>query len=120
MGSFWIAKWGTKHTRKVKTYEGKTLTQRQSFYGYKAHASINAENHLITSVIVTSGEAYDGHLLPRLLERDLAQGVPLDTVAAGRGYDDEANHCLIQSKGLHSAIHGKNTGFHGFLRGWEN
>lgn len=98
------AKWGTKHTRKVKTDEGKTLTQRQCFYGYKAHVSMNAENNLITSVMVTSGEAYDGHLLPGLLERDLAQGVPLDTVAADRGYDDGANHYLIQSKGLHSAI----------------
>jgi transposase, IS5 family len=98
------AKWGTKHTRKVKTDDGKTLKQRQCFFGYKAHVSLNAENHLITSVIVTSGEAYDGHLLPGLLERDLAQGVPVDTVAADRGYDDGANHYLIQSKGLHSAI----------------
>jgi IS5 family transposase len=66
---------------------------------------MNAENHLITSVVVTSGEAYDGHLLQELLERDLTQGVPLDTVAADRGYDDGNNHYLLQSKGLHSAIH---------------
>ena len=66
---------------------------------------MNAENHLITSVIVTSGEAYDGHLLLELLERDVAQGVPLDTVAADRGYDDGNNHYLLRSKGLHSAIH---------------
>ncbi len=65
---------------------------------------MNAENNLNTSVIATSGEAYDGHLLPELLERDMAQGVPLDIVATDRGYDDGDNHYLIQSRGLHSAI----------------
>lgn len=99
------AKWGTKHIRKVKTAEGKTLPQRHCFYGYKAHVSMHVENHLITSVIVSSGEVYNGHLLPELLERDLAQDVPLDTVVADRGYDDGNNHYLFQSKGLHSAIH---------------
>jgi IS5 family transposase len=98
------AKWGVKHTRKVKDEEGKTHQQREYFYGYKAHISLNAENGLVTSVVVTPGNAYDGHRLPELLEQDLAHGVPFDTVAADRGYDDGNNHFLLQSNGLHSAI----------------
>lgn len=102
------AKWGVKHTRKVKDEEGKTHDQREYFYGYKAHTSLNAENGLITSVVATPGNAYDGHRLPELVEQDLAQGISFDTVAADRGYDDGNNHFLLQSKGLHSAIHLKN------------
>lgn len=99
------ARWGAKHTRKAKTRDGQTVKQVQYFYGYKGHVSLNAENHLITSVQVTSGEAYDGHLLPDLLDQDLALGIPFDTIAADKGYDDGDNHFLLQTKGMHSAIH---------------
>jgi IS5 family transposase len=54
---------------------------------------------------VTPGNAYDGRLLRPLLEDDLAKDIPLETVAADRGYDDGDNHALLKSKGLHSAIH---------------
>jgi IS5 family transposase len=99
------ARWGAKHARKFKTRDGKTVKQTEYFYGYKAHVSMNAENHLITSVQITSGEAYDGHLLPELLGRDLSLGIPVEIVTADRGYDDGNSHFLLQSKGLHSAIH---------------
>jgi len=72
--------------------------------GYKAHCSLNAESELITSVVVTPGSAPDGHQLPALLDRDLAQGLPIAIVAADRGYDDGHNHFLLAFKGLHSAI----------------
>jgi hypothetical protein len=66
--------------------------------------SLNAENHLITSVIVTPGNAFDGHILPDLIAKDQAQGLPVEIVAADRGYDDIQNHLFLQQRGIHSAI----------------
>jgi len=98
------AQWGLKHKRKVKTEEGKDAEQIQYFYGYKAHVSLNAENGLITSLEVTSGEAYDGHHFCSLVDHDLKQQLSVDTYAADKGYDDGANHYYLQLRGLHSAI----------------
>ena len=98
------ARWGVKHSRYVKTSQGKTIKQPEYFHGYKAHVSLNSETELITSVEVTEGNRYDGHVLPRLLESDLAQGIPVQIVSADRGYDDSDNHYLLESKGIQSAI----------------
>jgi len=99
------AKWGVKHTQKVKDEHGHAKEQRKYFYGYKAHVSLNAESGMITNLVVTPGNGYDGHKLPELVNRDLEQGLPIDTVAADRGYDDGNNHFYLQKVGLHSAIH---------------
>jgi IS5 family transposase len=99
------ASWGVKHTRKVKDEHGNTKEQKEYFYGYKAHVSMNAENGMITNLVSTPGNAYDGHQLPELVNRDLHLGLPFDTVAADRGYDDGSNHYFLQTKGLYSAIH---------------
>jgi IS5 family transposase len=66
--------------------------------------SLNSKTELITSVQVTAGNRYDGHELPGLLEKDLAQGRPVEIVAAVRGYDDSDNHCLLASRAIQSAI----------------
>jgi IS5 family transposase len=98
------ARWGVKHKRKVKTEDGKEVEQTEYFFGYKAHVSLNAENGLITSLEVTSGEAYDGHHFRSLVDHDLKQQLPLDTYAADKGYDDGDNHYHLELRGLHSAI----------------
>ena len=98
------AAWGVKHSHKVRDEKGEEREVRKYFYGYKVHVSINAETGLITSVLHTAGNAYDGHQLPWLLEKDLAQKLPVQIVAADRGYDDSNNHILLQEKGIHSAI----------------
>jgi IS5 family transposase len=103
------ARWGAKHKRKAKTPEGKDVEQTEYFHGYKAHVSLNAETHLITSLEVTSGEVYDGHHFCSLVDRDLAQGLPIATYAADKGYDDGNNHYYLQHRGLHSAICLKKT-----------
>lgn len=82
------AGWGTKGSRKRVTGDGKRERQAEHFYGYKAHVSLNADNGFITSVVVTSGEVYDGHYLRPLVERDVAQGLPVGVYAGDRGYDD--------------------------------
>ena len=103
------ARWGVKHKRKVKTEEGKEEEQVQYFYGYKAHVSLNAENGLITSLEVTSGEAYDGHHFTSLVDHDLQQNLPVETYAADKAYDDGENHYNLEVRSLHSAICLKKT-----------
>ena len=98
------AHWGAKHKRKVKTEAGQEIEQTEYFFGYKAHVSLNAENGLITSLAVTSGEAYDGHHFCPLVDHDLEQQLPVAIYAADKGYDDGENHYHLQLRGLHSAI----------------
>jgi IS5 family transposase len=98
------ARWGVKHSRRVKDDQGRSLTQKVYFYGYKGHVSLNAAAGLITSTLVTPGNAPDGRQFPRLFERDLALGLPVQTVAADRAYDDTRNHYMLKVRGVHSAI----------------
>lgn len=103
------ARWGTKHSRKVKNEKGEEIEQKEHFFGYKAHVSLNAETGLITSLEATSGEVYDGHHFRSLVDHDLEQGVPLDTYGGDKGYDDGENHYYLELRGLHSAIRLKDT-----------
>lgn len=65
---------------------------------------MNAETGLISSLEITSGEAYDGHHFCSLVDKDLEQSLPLETYAGDRGYDDSNNHFYLVYKDLHSAI----------------
>lgn len=98
------ASWGVKGSKKVKDEEGKEREQKEYFYGYKTHLSINAESRLITSLEVTTGSSYDGHQLAGLVEQDLAQGLGVEVYAGDRGYDDGENHLYLQEKNLKSAL----------------
>lgn len=98
------AAWGVKHTKRVRDEKGKQVKIPQYFFGFKAHVSLNTCSELITSLTVTPGNAYDGHQLPGLVEADLAQGVPIETVTADRAYDDGDNHYLLETQGIQSAI----------------
>ncbi|MBI4296983.1 MAG: transposase [Chloroflexi bacterium] len=93
-----------KHSRKVRDEAGGEHRQTEYFYGYKQHVSLNAETGLITNVHHTPGNAYDGHELPRLIKKDLRKGVPVEVVAADRGYDDGENHEFLRQQGIASAI----------------
>ena len=103
------ARWGVKHTRKVKTEEGKEEEQVQYFFGYRTHISLNAESNLITSLECTSGEVYDGHHFTSLVDHDLEQKLPLEIYTADKAYDDGENHYNLEVRGLHSAIRLKKT-----------
>ncbi|RJQ41712.1 MAG: IS4/IS5 family transposase [Anaerolineaceae bacterium] len=85
------------------------MEQTEYFFGYKAHVSLNAESGLITSLETTSGEAWDGQPFCSLVDHDLQQKLPVDTYAADKGYDDGNNHFYLEYRGLHSAIHLKDT-----------
>ena len=69
------------------------------------HTSFNAEAQMITSVVVSPGQRYDGHFLPRLIESDLAQELPIEICTADRGFDDTDNHVFLQSRDIRSAAH---------------
>ena len=98
------AAWGVKHKKKAKDENGKTVNIPQYFYGYKAHVSLNTGSELITSIKVTAGNAYDGHEMLPLIERDLEKGIPIDTATADKGYDDGENHYTLECWGIQSAI----------------
>ncbi len=76
------AAWGVKGTKRQRDEDGKLIQKRQYFHGYKAHVSLNSGSELITSLTVTPGNAFDGHRLPELVERDLAKEVPIATLTA--------------------------------------
>ena len=98
------AKWGVKGSQKAKDQNGQDVDQVKYFYGYKGHVSMNAESNLITSLEVTSGEAYDGHHFCSLVDQDMALDIPAETYTADRGYDDGNNHFYLQHLNLQSAI----------------
>ena len=98
------ARWGAKHRRRYRNAQGEVVEGVEYFYGYKAHTSMNAEAEIITSVVVTGGNEPDGKQFRKLVSRDRDCGLPVDTYAGDRGYDDTENHYLLASEGLHSAI----------------
>jgi len=103
------ARWGVKGKKVAVDEAGKKHEQKEYFYGFKAHVSLNAETGLITSLKVTEGSAYDGHELPDLVRSDLAQGVEARVYAGDKGYDDGENHEFLKEKGLKSALRLKRT-----------
>jgi IS5 family transposase len=93
------AKWGVKGKKR-----GKGRSKLHYFFGYKMHTAMNAKSEMITSLVVTGGNAHDGKQFPTLVEKDGEQGLPIDSYAADRGYDDSENHYLLETLGMHSAI----------------
>lgn len=98
------AAWGTKGRKRVKTLEGKQVLTNQSFYGYKAHLSLNAQSEIITSVVVTPGNKPDGKQFEQLVKEDQKVGVEAQVYSGDRAYDDGDNHELLRSRGKHSAL----------------
>ena len=98
------ARWGCKGKYVMQEAERIKTTRGKFFLGYKAHVSMNSENHLITSVITTPGQAFDGHFMQPLIEADMYKQVPVRIVSADRGYDDSRNHYWLERTGIQSAI----------------
>jgi len=98
------ASWGVKGSYKVRDEEGKPQERREYFYGYKMHASMNAQSGLITSLCCSSGNRPDNEYFCRLVQADLAQGLPVDTYTGDRAYDDSELHVFLQDKHLHDAL----------------
>jgi IS5 family transposase len=97
------ARWGVKGKRGGKR-GGKKRSKPHYFLGYKMHTAMNAASDMITSIVTTAGNAHDGKQFPALVKKDRQQGLPVDTYAADRGYDDSENHYLLETLGMHSGI----------------
>lgn len=97
------ASWGAKGDKTVETAHG-SERKTEYYYGYKDQVSLNAETGLVTSVIPGHANEYDGHRLKPLIEKDLAKGIEIETVAADKGYDDGENHYYLEQKKINSAI----------------
>ena len=98
------ASWGVKGRRRTKAVDGKTVLVNKSFYGYKAHISLNAESELITSMVPSTGRVSDGKQFERLVDKDEGVEVKAEVYAGDKGYDDGDNHELLKSKGKKSAL----------------
>ncbi|PIP30340.1 hypothetical protein COX25_05215 [bacterium (Candidatus Howlettbacteria) CG23_combo_of_CG06-09_8_20_14_all_37_9] len=76
----------------------------------KSHVSLNESSGLVTSIITTSGNEYDGNYLPDLVEADLEKNLKakfkrrITIYAADRGYDDGNNHTVLTNRKLKDAI----------------
>ncbi len=88
--------------KKWKSYQGTKM--RNSGSMVIKHMSMNAESNLFTGLEVSSGNEWDGKHFTSLVDTDMKQGLPVETYAADRGYDDGNNHFYLEHKGLHSAI----------------
>lgn len=103
------AAWGTKRTKKIKDKDGNVRDIPDTFYGYKIHASFNPDSDIVTSLRITDGSCYDGHSLKPLVNKDLGKGLPVETVAADRGYDDGDLIYFLEEKDILPAIALKKT-----------
>ena len=96
------ARWGVKHSPRAK--DGDT----EYFFGYKVHMVVCATYGLPLAQVVTPGNRGDTTMLPAVMER--AGSLYGDwwrpqVVVADRGYDSNANHTWLDSKGVAAVIH---------------
>lgn len=101
------AKYGVKKTKKVRTTKGEQVEISEGYVGYKSHLSVSALTNLITSYLVTTMAAYDGHFFEPLMKDDLKKGVAKrgkTTYSADGGYDDGENHVWLETEELKDAI----------------
>jgi len=84
-------------------------SEKKSFYGYKAHAAVDAESELFVSVEVSPGNSPDGgHFVP------LLNGSPV-AATADKAYDAEDNHAHLRKQKIHDAIIRKNNRAYAFV-----
>lgn len=88
----------------MRTAEGETALVNKTFYGYKAHLSLNAESEMITSVVVTPGNKPDGQQFRKLGQRDEELGIEAQVYAGDKAYDDGDNHEMLRARGKQSAL----------------
>lgn len=98
------AHWAGKHSYRVRDEQGKEHKRTEFFFGFKAHASVNEQSHMITSLAVSPGNRWDGDFLRRLVSSDRDLGLEVQTVVADRGYDDSDLHVFLQSLDIRNAI----------------
>lgn len=65
-------------------------SENNHFFGYKNHIAINDER-LITGIEVTTGEAADGKILKRLVDKSKNNGIKVMEILGDRAYSSKEN-----------------------------
>jgi IS5 family transposase len=106
------AAWGVKHVKEVKNIEtGKIEKQKECFYGYKSHTSMNAASNLIISITTTPGNEYDGKQFIKVANKDnQTKGLDRHRVyATDKASDDGEIHEFLKEKQFGNAVRLKKT-----------
>ena len=100
-----------KGTRTVTEPDGTTHKEEVKYLGYKTHVSLNAESGMVTSIIPTFGNTADNKEMPGLVAHDATLGIPAETYAGDKAYDDGDLHDMLWTLKKHSALrlHKKRT-----------
>jgi IS5 family transposase len=93
-----------KGTREVTKADLTTKVEKVIHRGYKTHVSMDAESGLVTSIKPTMGNVDDKSQMPDLVKHDAKRGIPAETYAADRGYDDGDLHGMLWGLKKHSAL----------------
>ena len=93
-----------KGTREVTKPDLTTKVEKVIHRGYKTHVSMDAESGIVTSIKPTMGNVDDKSQMPDLVKHDAKMGIPAETYAADRGYDDGELHEMVWALMKHSAI----------------
>jgi IS5 family transposase len=73
-------------------------TQHKPFFGYKSHASIDADSEIITQIETTPGNVHDSDVFGKVVDAQSRM------VTADKAYDSKKNHRLLKKKKKMSAI----------------
>ena len=89
--------------------DGTTHKEEITHLGYKTHVSLNAESGMVTSIHPTYGDTADNKEMPGLVAHDAKLGIPADTYAGDKAYDDGDLHDMLWTLKKHSALRLKKT-----------
>ena len=93
-----------KGEREVTKADLTTRKEDVMHRGYKTHVSMDPETGLVTSIKPTLGNVADNTQMPALVLHDAEMGIPAETYAADRAYDDGELHGTLEAMGKHSAL----------------
>jgi transposase, IS5 family len=93
-----------KGTRTVTKADGTKRDEEVKYLGYKTHVSMDAQTGLVTSITPTFGDTADNKEMPSLFAHDAELGIPAETYAGDKGYDDGDLHDLLWTMHKHSAL----------------
>lgn len=75
-------------------------TADTSFFGYKTHIAMDDESRIITSAIITTGDAGDGTQMQQLLDKSMALGIEVENVIGDTAYSGKKNIETSEQKGV--------------------
>jgi IS5 family transposase len=75
-----------------------TRKNSNSYYGYKAHLSSDAEHNLIRSALISTAKVQDGHVLQQVASPQT------QAIYADKAYDTKINQAWLKEQGIQDGI----------------